>query len=355
MNGPLTRNSGMEMCLKTESVEELVASLPSIIRRPIERAILNLKLKREFRADRLEYGRYCGAQYEDLKDIGVLERDLTLAYHGVEKALTLPMPRRPFGKKLGVYLYSASKSPEFELIDASIQESALSALSALNLWNESSLISESSASRDEMLRVSPFLPSFFSSRRSCRNFDFKRQIPEALITESVTLAQESPSVCNRQASRVKIFRDPDRIAKILDLQNGNAGFGHNIPMLAIVSSDRRYFRNPGERKQRWIDGALFAMTLVWALHGCGLSSCMLNWSMGHKATQTLRERAELDAHLDVVCLIAIGYAAEPHLAARSRRRTLATTLTWDSSPGVGSDSAIAGREELRNRARCATE
>src|SRR3546814_1994141 len=72
--------------------------------------------------------------------------------------------------------------------------------------------------------------------------------------------------------------DLEIIDRALSLQNGNRGFGHEIPCLLILCTDLSAFDTAGERYQHWIDGGMFSMSLVWALHALGYSSCCLNWS-----------------------------------------------------------------------------
>lgn len=101
---------------------------------------------------------------------------------------------------------------------------------------------------------------------------------------------------------------------------------YEVPVVAVVTVDSRLFTGTHERNQRWVDGALFAMSLVWALHGLGLSTCMLNWSMNNAASNRLRAAAGLPEHEDVVVLLALGYAATGCRVARSPRRDLDQVL-----------------------------
>ena len=82
------------------------------------------------------------------------------------------------------------------------------------------------------------------------------------------------------------------------------------------------FVGPDERNQRWVDGGLFAMTLVWAFHALGLSTCMLNWALPNVSSNRLRELAGIPDGEDIVVLIAIGHAAEGARVARSEKRSV---------------------------------
>ena len=66
--------------------------------------------------------------------------------------------------------------------------------------------------------------------------------------------------------------DDERQQQVIAVQ-GNAGFGDRVPLVLVITSDLQTFFAPEERNQAWIDGGMFAMSLVHALHSLGLASC----------------------------------------------------------------------------------
>ncbi len=108
----------------------------------------------------------------------------------------------------------------------------------------------------------------------------------------------------------------------LSLQNGNSGFGSAVPTVALVTVDTQLFAGPGERNQGWIDGGLFSMSFVWALHGLGLDSCMLNLSLRNGRSDALRRTLDIPDYELPIMMIAIGYARPGHRVARSPRRPI---------------------------------
>lgn len=118
------------------------------------------------------------------------------------------------------------------------------------------------------------------------------------------------------------YRDRDEIGAILRIQNGATAFAQTVPALGVVTARRAMFVGPDERNQRWVDGGLFAMTLVWAFHALGLSTCMLNWALPNVSSNRLRELAGIPDGEDIVVLIAIGHAAEGARVARSEKRSV---------------------------------
>lgn len=158
----------------------------------------------------------------------------------------------------------------------------------------------------------------FRTRRSVRNFDRSRIPERRLILESISLAKETPSVCNRQAWRVYCFLG-DEVQEVISHQSGNRGFGHTIPGLLVITVDMRYFVGPTERYQPWIDGGMFSMSLLLALHSRGLSSVALNWSVLNRDEQALRKQHKIPNHDRIIMMIGFGYSDNRVMVPRSIR------------------------------------
>lgn len=253
-----------------------------------------------------------------------IECQLDKDSHRVEKGLSLASPRRPFGAAVERRLEAlAAEVDQRQGIPAHLHH-ARAALAALREWNESGTIDEVVSPEQSPLPLLAGEDSLetirhlFASRHSVR--DFRPDIPDRrTLDAAVDLALTTPSVCNREPWRVHFFQN-DRVREILALQNGNLGFGHTVPCLAVVTVDTRLFAGSGERNQRWIDGGLFAMSLVLALQAHGLSTCMLNWSRHERDSEALRSTAGIEDPWDIIVLIAVGFGTEGHRVARSPRR-----------------------------------
>ncbi|MEV8000931.1 nitroreductase family protein [Pseudarthrobacter oxydans] len=284
---------------------------------------------REFSLDRKRYMRN-SAPSDDQASVRLggrnLEAQLTKDYHRVEKGLALRDPKRPFGvgvlQRLDMLIPVAEVSSE----SANYVSFAQSARSALIEWNEGMPVMEDvSPVRKATVGGIDDLREFFGTRRSTRDFD-ERAVSLDDLVEAVELAINTPSVCNRQAWHVRFQLESEDIVRSLAFQNGNSGFTENIPALAIVTVDARLFAGSGERNQGWIEGGLFSMSLVWALHGMGLDSCMLNMSLPNRRTDALRKEMDIPDNELVIMMIAIGYGREGHRVARSPRRNVAEVI-----------------------------
>lgn len=162
------------------------------------------------------------------------------------------------------------------------------------------------------------LTAFFRSRHSVRDFD-DREVDMELIERAVDMARFTPSVCNRQATRAHVLSSTEDKQAALSLQNGNRGFSEQIDKVIVVTSDVRSFVSSGERYQSWIDGGMFAMSLVYALHSLGLGTCCLNWSVDWFTDRRLRRAISLPPYERVIMLIAVGHLPERLRVARSTR------------------------------------
>lgn len=81
-----------------------------------------------------------------------------------------------------------------------------------------------------------------------------------------------------------------------------------------------------ERYQHWIDGGLFAMSLIYALHSLGLGSCCLNWSVAPATDRAFKEAAGIADDQSIIMLLAVGHLPERLRVARSERRPLDEVL-----------------------------
>ncbi|UII22658.1 nitroreductase family protein [Fulvivirga ligni] len=163
--------------------------------------------------------------------------------------------------------------------------------------------------------------SLVYSRHSIRNFS-ESKVDIDRIESAIRFAQQSPSVCNRQSSKVYILQKKDLVQKALNCQTGNRGFGHLVDTLLIVTSSLQYFNSIGERNQSFIDGGMFSMSLLYALHYCELGACPLNWSTDRQADLALRNVIDIDDEDNIIMMIAVGNIPSELMVASSARKQL---------------------------------
>jgi nitroreductase/lipopolysaccharide biosynthesis glycosyltransferase len=319
----------------------------------------NENLKANFLYDLERFSKYSAAKVRGvISDLdGVITQTnlkalITMDYHRIEKGLALKEPRIAFGSNViqrlidGVKAYQELYGHD-KLIEISINtllsyykfnlerghadEELHTTIIDLkrNIIEANINSTEGGVSRvtkeDIYLKSKKDLKEFFASRYSIRNFT-DEEVNLDLINQAVGMAQKTPSVCNRQSSKVYVFRQEDDKQKVLSLQNGNRGFGDQASKVLIVTSDMQNFASIGERNQCWIDGGMFAMSLIYALHSLGLGTCCLNWSVEHQTDKQLRDIAGISDSEAVIMMIAVGFYPEEISVAQSPRKQLDEVL-----------------------------
>ncbi len=282
--------------------------------------------------------------YNDSEDEKV-KRDLTLAYHIVEKGLTMPVPRPGFGKPVVISLvntvlkYQKMKLPQHEMefrqsvsvlkeykefhehINFSLDTDVAEKLGLLeNLFNSIEGLKQLKLSRDEYFRDAdkPF-DLFCRSRYSARNYT-DQEIPLSVLYRCIDLAQKSPSFCNRQPTRVHIVKSPEMKTRILEIQNGNRGFGHLAETLLVISSVISTTKDIHERNENHLNGGMFIMTLLNALHFNRIGACSLNWSVTNDKDMKLRNILNIPENEVLLMIISCGYVPDEFSIASSPRK-----------------------------------
>lgn len=293
--------------------------------------------------DGLDYARWAHDGRSDVHP-GKMEHSIAKMYHGIEKGLSLPAPRPGFGaEKIRALLrkldhWNAKYPPTLLTLGALESLRSYRAFNAAHditfPWLDAWLDRQSHTTvpaqggtaprnREEILSVTRGVgPDFFFARHSMRQFG-PGEIPEADIETAVAIAQKSPSVCNRQGARVYCF-SPATTA--LKWQPGNGGFGHLADKAFVVTADLTAFSTSSERNQAFVDGGLFAMSLVYGLHALGYGSCMLAWSKRPRDEQKMRTALGIPANEVIIMMIAAGHLPDTYVVAQSQRRPLSDVL-----------------------------
>lgn len=169
--------------------------------------------------------------------------------------------------------------------------------------------------------------NFFFSRYSVRDFSSVKVSPDQ-IKRVINLSLKTPSVCSRQAWHVYHIDNRDFIDEALKYQNGNRGFGHEIPCLLIITADLKAFDTAAERYQHWIDGGMFSMSIVMALHSLGIGSCCLNWSKGPIDDMRFRKKVAIKPSHTILMMLAVGYPKDDLKVCYSARRPSEEIYTY---------------------------
>lgn len=329
--------------------------------RTLRKLIARMRNKRALRKNyAYDYRRFCrfGSADRSLPLPQQQQAFLVMLAHSLEKGLALPAPKPGFGQdklrmlldRLETYIrqYGGdwASQTSIEAIEAYIAFHAGTPIATTLEPIVARVAALRTASRNwqpcvgggtkPIQHTACFDPTTFSierflqSRHSVRNFH-SDVVPREVVQQAISLAQTAPSVCNRQAGRVHVIPRSPLANHVLALQDGNRGFGDTASHILIITVDLRCFLSIGERNQMWIDGGLFAMTLVHAFHGLGVGTCFLNWSADMLRDRQLRQRLPLPEWENVITMLAIGYVTEGAQACISQRRPLEEVLRYHES------------------------
>ena len=160
---------------------------------------------------------------------------------------------------------------------------------------------------------------FSKSRKSVRSFTGQK-VPFELIIKTIEIAKTAPSVCNRQPNKIFYVENKDMIDRILTIQQGLTGYSDNITQILILVSDRNYFYSVGERNQLFVDGGIFLMNLLYALHYYQIGACPAHWSHNSDKDKKIKKEINLSDSEKVICIIPIGIPKENFYTTLSLRR-----------------------------------
>lgn len=252
-------------------------------------------------------------------------------YHVVEKGLTMPETRLGFGKDrvLQLIQYCINFIEKYGINEEQLQQ-AISVILEYKLFHEvnnfnldsdliqhinvlHSLNSSVKPSEQKSFTLENYFnktnasfPEFSESRLSVRNYSDK-VIPLEILKNAVELANNAPSSCNRQTVRTNIYTDKKIINKILEIQGGNRGFGHLTDKLIILTSDLAFWHGVYERTGPYVDGGIYAMNLLYALHSNKIGACPLNCNLSPSKDKKLREMCNIPDNEVFVVMISCGY------------------------------------------------
>jgi nitroreductase len=276
--------------------------------------------------------------------------------HGLEKAFSLPTPKKSFGKANSAQLiieltnyyekygydnlvkssidvlvhykeyHIANKIEHFDdvysLIDSLIQDISEYKIEDKKLGGITKILKQDIVSTNMEIDFK----KFFYMRYSVRDFSVEDEISDDLIMQATSLALKTPSACNRQAWKVHVFKGK-KAKEILQYQNGNGGFTQSIETVLLITGLTTSFSN-AERNQVFIDGGLFSMSLMLAFHSFSVGTCPLNTAYKVKDEKLLYEKMNIPEDEVPIMMLAVGHLKESFLVSNSPRKISEDILRW---------------------------
>lgn len=269
-------------------------------------------------------------------------KKIMLCYHVLEKGLTMRHRRNGFGKDVMLQLISEIDKHikqfgnDNEHINIAIgviaeymrvhekegyifdKEYSNIINSFLEKYGQVPIISQRMMTREKFFSKTMFpFDEFSKTRHSLRCFD--GAIPIETVLSAIKLAQNAPSACNRQSTRIKIIQNKNLISAIFDIQRGNrGGIRDTVDKLLLITYDTCYWDiiswNGG-----YIDAGIYAMNLLYALHFYHIGACPLNACFSAKEEKSMRELTRIPKTENFVLFIAIGACPDNFMLANAAR------------------------------------
>lgn len=307
-------------------------------------------LKDSYKYDMKRYLKYSGPFSTTISSTNLIS-NIIREYHVIEKGLTMPETRLGFGKDIIMALsndcikyinkYGQDEEQLHHAIGVVMEYEQLHREKGFELneeikhaiWNlkhtvnNDTVCTQKSFDKGDYFQYSESSFQLFSaSRSSVRNFS-SENIPYERIIEALEIARTTPSACNRQCWRTYLFTEKDKIANILDVQGGNRGFGHLGNKLIVISAEIGVFYGKDERNEAFIDGGMYAMNLLYALHYKQIAACILNCSNNIEKDKRLRDLCEIKDSEVFIAMIVCGIPPDKFKVANSKRYRIEMTNT----------------------------
>lgn len=155
------------------------------------------------------------------------------------------------------------------------------------------------------------------NRYSVREFGSKK-IDKNKVKKAIDLAMKAPSVCNRQPVRLYNITNAEKISKLLEIQGGFGGYSAPDALL-LITVDTRNYVGEHERNQGFIDGGVYAMSLLLSLEYYGIAACPLHAMFMPEQDEQIKEIIDIKTPEYLIMFIAIGSFNEDNKVAISTR------------------------------------
>lgn len=165
--------------------------------------------------------------------------------------------------------------------------------------------------------------SVLQSRHSIRFFE--HQPERGQIEQALKLAQLTPSACNRQGWKTHVFWGEESV-RLACWQGGANGFEEEIRCAILVTANLKAFLS-GEYHQAYVDGGLYAMNLINALHSLGLGTIPLSCGFDYAKLRKLKSFGIPENEVPIV-IIGVGSLPEHFHVAISERKDISQTNTF---------------------------
>lgn len=270
--------------------------------------------------------------------------------HTIEKGLSIREPRKGFGqqkvkllmKQLGDYQHRfGTENPDFlryplaairywmdysreqgvEIAELEGQLKTLEQASGVEGIPGHAGVKELVRSEVQQRAQGSFEDLLFS-RHSVRYF-LPEPVSHDVIDKALTMAQQTPSACNRQGWKTHVY-EGEACHQLLRWQGGSRGFEEDVHHAIVVTASQKAFLYY-EMHQAYVDGGLYAMNLVNALHALGLGTIPLSCGFKQRKLRQLQRQFGIPCDEVPIMIIGFGQLPERFKVAVSERKPIELT------------------------------
>ena len=168
---------------------------------------------------------------------------------------------------------------------------------------------------------------FSQSRHSVRDFS-DEPLDAEFVKKALKLSERTPSACNRQSWRIHVFFDKEKRERLFELQHGARGFYDKMQCAILICADLNYY-NLSELNLAYVDGGLYGMNLLYALHYQGLAAIPLTMGIKQGVLKSIKKKIGIPMNEAPVLLIGIGTYKEKFKVASSHRESYTEYTKFD--------------------------
>jgi nitroreductase len=190
-------------------------------------------------------------------------------------------------------------------------------------------------------------------RRSCRDFDPDRPVPEELLVSCVEAARLAPSSCNSQPWRFVLVRDAEKRQAVFQtarLPGINHQWLADAPVITALCAHKtlvphRLAPLVSKIPYHYLDAAIAGEHFVLAATAVGLGSCWIGWFRQKPVKRIL----EIPRNIQVLALIALGFPKSPpeQRTPRLSPSEIAFADCWQNPFQQEAPDAASGRNQSR--------
>lgn len=170
------------------------------------------------------------------------------------------------------------------------------------------------------------LEEVMASRYAVRDFG-TTPIDMGMLRKALKMAEKSPSACNRQSWRVHVYTK-DNALKMFNLQGGGKSFASEMQAAILVCADlTSYYLS--ELNLPYVDGGLYGMNLMLALHHCGLACIPMTMGLTAGYLKMIKREMGVPENEVPVLLIGVGSYKDEFRAAVSYRYPYTRYTTFE--------------------------